>query len=96
MNRFRKADIPHFSALVEENGKMLLRTLHRDEFKIGLRLPISEGIRFRIADISRSLNLIEKCTKMPLDRDRSGIFDDLRSKMASNQIGSGGPIYHAP
>ena len=96
MNRLRVADISHFSALVRENSKMLLRILHRDEFKIGLRLPISEGIRFRNADIPRSLNLIGKCTKMPLDRARSGIFDDLRSKMASNRIGSGRPIYHAP
>ena len=96
MNRLRVADIPYFSALVEENSKMLLRTLHRDEFKIVLRLPISEGNRLRVADISRSLNLIGKCTKMSLDRARSGIFDDLRSKMASNRIGSGRPIYHAP
>lgn len=96
MNRFRVADISHFSALIRKNGKMLLRTLHRDEFKIGLRLPISEGNRLRIADISRSLNLIGKCVKMSLDRAKSGIFDDLRSKMASNRIGSGLPIYHAP
>lgn len=96
MNRFRVADISYFSALVGKNGKTLLRTLHRDEFKIGLRLPISEGNRLRIADISRSLNLIGKCVKMSLDRAKSGIFDDLRSKMASNLIGSGLPIYHAP
>lgn len=96
MNRLRVADIPHFSALIEENSKMLLRTLHRDEFKIGLRLPISEGNRFRKADLPRSLSLIGKCVKMPIDRARSGIFDDLRSKMASNRIGSGRPIYHAP
>ena len=96
MNRFRKADIPRFSALIEENSKMLLRILHRDEFKIGLRLPISEGNRLRKADMPRTLNLIEKCTKMPLDRAKSGIFDDLRSKNASNRIGSGRPIYHAP
>lgn len=96
MNRFRVADIPHFSALIEENGKKRLRILHRDEFKIGLRLPISEGIRLRKADLPRSLNLIGKCVKMPLDWARSGIFDDLRSKMASNRIGSGRPIYRAP
>lgn len=96
MNRLRVADISRFSALVEQNGKKRLRILHRDEFKIVLRLPISEGNRLRIADISRSLNLIGKCTKMPLDRARSGIFDDLRSKMVSNRIGSGRPIYHAP
>lgn len=96
MIRLRVADISYFSALIRKNGKMLLRTLHRDEFKIVLRLPISEGIRLRIADLPRSLNLIGKYTKMPLDRDRSGIFDDLRSKMASNRIGSGRPIYHAP
>lgn len=96
MNRLRVADIPYFSALVKENSKMLLRTLHRDEFKIGLRLPISEGIRLRVADLPRSLNLIGKYVKMPLDRAKSGIFDDLRSKMASNRIGSGRPIYHAP
>ena len=96
MNRFRVADISRFSALIEENGKMLLRTTHREKFKIVLRLPISEGNRLRSADISRSLNLIEKCVKMPLDRAKSGIFDDLRSKMASNRIGSGRPIYHAP
>ena len=96
MNRFRVADIPYSSALIRKNGKMLLRTLHRDEFKIGLRLPISEGNRLRVADIPRSLNLIGKCTKMPLDRARSGILDNLRSKMASNRIGSGRPIYHAP
>lgn len=96
MNRFRVADISYFSALIEENGKKLLRTTHRDEFEIGLRLPISEGNRLRKADLSRSLNLIGKCVKMPLDRAKSGIFDDLRSKMASNRIGSGRPIYHAP
>ena len=96
MNRLRKADISYFSALIRKNGKMLLRTTHRDEFKIGLRLPISEGIRLRKADLSRSLNLIGKCAKMPLDRAKSAIFDDLRSKMASNRIGSGRPIYHAP
>lgn len=96
MNRLRVADISYFSALIRKNGKKRLRILHRDEFKIGLRLPISEGNRLRIADISRSLNLIGKCTKMSLDRARSGIFDDLRSKMASNRIGSGRPIYHAP
>lgn len=56
MNRFRVADIPHFSALIEENSKIL----HRDELKIGLRLPISEGIRLRKADLSRSLNLITR------------------------------------
>lgn len=96
MNRFRVADISYFSALVGKNGKTLLRTLHRDEFKIGLRLPISEGNRLRVADIPSLLNLIEKCTKMPIDWARSGILDDLRSKMASNRIGSGKPIYHAP
>lgn len=96
MNRLRKADLPCFSALIRKNGKKLSRILHRDEFKIGLRLPISEGNRLRVADIPRSLNLIGKCTKMPLDRVRSGIFDDLRPKMASNRIGSGRPIYHAP
>lgn len=96
MNRLMKADLPCFSALIEENGKKRLRILHRDEFKIGLRLPISEGIRFRKADLPRSLNLIGKCVKMSLDRVRSGIFDDLRSKMTSNRIGSGRPIYHAP
>ena len=96
MNRLRVADISHFSALIEKNGKKLSRILHRDEFKIGLRLPISEGNRLRVADIPRSLNLIGKCTKMPLDRAKSGIFDNLRSKMASNRIGSGRPIYHAP
>lgn len=96
MNRPRVADISYFSALIEENSKMLLRTTHREKFKIGLRLPISEGNRLRVADIPSLLNLIEKCTKMPLDRAKSGIFDDLRSKMASNRIGSGRPIYHAP
>lgn len=96
MNRLRNADIPHSSALVEQNGKKRLRTTHRDDFKIGLRLPISEGNRLRSDGITRSLNLIGKCTKMPLDRVRSGIFDDFKSKTASNQIGSGRPIYHAP
>ena len=96
MNRFRKADLPCFSTLVEINGKKLLRTTHRDEFKNRLRLPISEGNRLRSDGITRSLNLIGKCTKMSIDRDRSGIFDDLRSKTASNRIGSGMPIYHAP
>ena len=96
MNRFRVADISHFSALIRKNGKKLSRTTHREKFKIGLRLPISEGNRLRKADLPRSLNLIGKCTKMSLDRARSGIFDDLRSKMASNRIGSGRPIYHAP
>ena len=96
MNRLMVADISYFSALIRKSGKMLLRTTHREKFKIVLRLPISEGNRLRVADISSLLNLIEKCTKMPLDRARSGIFDDLRSKMASNRIGSGRPIYHAP
>lgn len=96
MNRLRVADISRSSELVERNGKKLSRTLHRDEFKNRLRLPISEGNRLRVADLPRSLNLIEKCTKMPLDRVRSGIFDDFRPKMASNRIGSGRPIYHAP
>ena len=96
MNRFRNADLPCFSALIEENGKKLSRILHRDEFKNRLRLPISEGNRLRKADLPRSLNLIGKCTKMTIDRARSGIFDDLRSKTASNRIGSGRPIYHAP
>ena len=96
MNRLRKADLPYFSALIEENGKKLSRILHHDEFKIGLRLPISEGNRLRKADLSRSLNLIGKCTKMSLDRARSVIFNDFRSKTASNRIGSGRPIYHAP
>ena len=96
MNRLRVADIPRFSALVEINGKKLLRTTHREKFKIGLRLPISEGNRLRKADLSRSLNLIGKCVKMSIDRAKSGIFNDFRSKTASNRIGSGRPIYHTP
>lgn len=96
MIRLRVADISYFSALVEINGKKRLRILHRDEFKNRLRLPISEGNRLRVADIPRSLNLIGKCVKMSLDRARSGIFNDFRSKTASNRIGSGRPIYHTP